>query len=136
MNKMSEPWSPEQVISEQKAVILIGRQFPELKPVNVKTLGEGFDNSVFLVNDQFVFRFPRREIAANLIQTENRILPVITPRMPIPVPNPEYQGIPEDDYPWPFSGYKALPGKTPTGLTRDQRMLSVEPLRIIFQNIA
>lgn len=130
---MSQPWSPEQVISEQKAAIMIGRQFPELKPVIVKVLGEGFDNSVFLVNSQYVFRFPRREIAANLIQTENKLLPVIALQMPIPVPNPAFQGIPEDNYPWPFSGYKILSGTTPTRLSREQRLQSVEPLALFLK---
>lgn len=94
----------------------------------MKVLGEGFDNSVFLVNNRYVFRFPRREIAAHLIQTENRLLPVLAPLLPIPVPNPQFQGIPEDQYPWPFGGYTILSGKTPTNLTLEQRMSSVEPL--------
>lgn len=91
--------------------MIIEKQFPELKPVNVKVLGEVFDNSVFLINDQYVFRFPRREIAANLIQIENRILPVIAPLLPIPIPNPQFLGIPEGHYPWPFGGYQILCGK-------------------------
>ncbi|WP_413303663.1 phosphotransferase [Bacillus sp. 1P10SD] len=125
---MSQPWSPERVISEQEAGRMIEKQFSRLKPASLKVLGEGFDNTVFLVNNQYVFRFPRREIAANLIQTENRLLPVIEPLLTIPIPNPKYQGIPEGDYPWPFGGYEILPGKTPARLTKEQRMQSVEPL--------
>ncbi|MGG3562128.1 phosphotransferase [Neobacillus rhizosphaerae] len=125
---MSQPWSPERVISEQEVRRMIEKQFSRLKPASLKVLGEGFDNSVFLVNNQYVFRFPRREIAANLIQTENRLLPVIEPLLPIPIPNPKFQGIPEGDYPWPFGGYEILPGKTPARLTKEQRMQSVEPL--------
>jgi len=125
---MSQPWSPDQVISEKRAGMIIENQFPELKPVKVRVLGEGFDNSVFLVNDRYVFRFPRRKISPNLIQTENRLLPVLAPLLPIPIPNPQFQGIPEDQYPWPFAGYKILSGKTPARLTPKQRMDSVEPL--------
>ncbi|MFJ7725311.1 phosphotransferase [Neobacillus sp. NPDC097160] len=125
---MSQPWSPEQVISEKRASMIIENQFPEFKPVTVKVLGEGFDNSVFLINDRYVFRFPRREIAAQLIQTENRLLPVLAPLLPIPVPSLQFQGIPEDHYPWPFGGYTILSGITPTNLTLEQRMSSVEPL--------
>jgi aminoglycoside phosphotransferase (APT) family kinase protein len=125
---MSNPWSPEIEISTLQAELMIGRQFPELRPFHVKVLGEGFDNSVFLVNGQFVFRIPRREMAAGLLETENRLLPVIAPMLPIPVPNPIFVGVPKGRYPWPFAGYKLLDGTVPSGLTREQRMLSVEPL--------
>ncbi|MDQ1147728.1 aminoglycoside phosphotransferase (APT) family kinase protein [Bacillus sp. SORGH_AS 510] len=125
---MSQPWSPERVISEREAIELIEKQFAQLKPASLKVLGEGFDNTVFLVNQQYVFRFPRKELAASLIQTENRLLPVIEPLLPIPIPNPKYRGTPEGDYPWPFGGYEILPGKTPAKLTKEQRMLSVKPL--------
>lgn len=125
---MSQPWSPERVISELEAIELIEEQFPQLKPATLKVLGEGFDNTVFLVNELYVFRFPRKALAAGLIQTENRLLPVIESALPIPVPNPQFQGQPSGEYPWPFGGYKMLPGKTPARLTKEQRMLSVEPL--------
>lgn len=125
---MSSPWSPERVISNEEAVMLIEKQFPRLKPVRIQVLGEGFDNSVFLINEQFVFRFPRREIAVNLLRVENRLLPVVVPLLPLPVPDPIFQGIQEEGYPWPFAGYKLLSGKPLSCLTPEQRMLSVEPL--------
>lgn len=125
---MSNPWSPEVEVSVSKAEMMVEKQFPELKPVSVKVLGEGFDNSVFLVNGQFVFRIPRREIAAGLIETENALLPVVAPSLPIPVPNPIFRGVPDEDYPLPFAGYKLLAGVVPTCLTLEQRLLSVEPL--------
>lgn len=125
---MGLPWSPERVISNKEAATLIESQFPQLKPVQIQILGEGFDNSVFLVNGEFVFRFPRREIAVNLLKTENLLLPVIATALPIPVPDPIFQGIPEEGYSWPFAGYKLLSGRTPTALTQEERMLSVESL--------
>ncbi|WP_164745619.1 phosphotransferase [Neobacillus mesonae] len=125
---MNQPWSPEKLISDLKAAEIIEKQFPKLKPVTTEILGEGFDNSVFLVNKQFVFRFPRREIAAKLMQTENRALPALAPLLPIPAPNPLFIGKPEAEYPWQFGGYEILPGKTAAALTHEQRMLSVEPL--------
>lgn len=125
---MSQAWSPEIEISKDKAELMIEKQFPQLKPVKATVLGEGFDNSVFLINNEYVFRFPRREIAAELIRTENRILPVISPNLPIATPNPIFHGAPEDDYPWEFGGYKSLEGMTPTKLTAEQRLKSAKPL--------
>ena len=123
---MSVPWTPERALTATEAGQMIEKQFPELKPVTLQMLGEGFDNSVFLVNHFYVFRFPRREIAAELIGTENRLLRVLAPELPISVPNPQFQGIPNEDYPWPFAGYAMIDGKPPSRLTLEQRLLSAE----------
>lgn len=125
---LTEPWKPEKAVSPSEAAQLIEKQFPELKPAKVQKLGEGFDNSVFKVNDRYVFRFPRREIAAELIETENRLLPVIAPMLPIPIPNLQFQGTADDSYPWPFSGYPMIDGTSPKQLTEEQRLMSTEPL--------
>lgn len=53
---------------------------------------------------------------------------MLEPLLLIVIPNPIFIGKPKDDYPWPFGGYKVLPGKTPARLTLEQRLLSVEPL--------
>lgn len=125
---MNQSWSPDRVITENEAKNLIEEQFPILKPVTIKKFGEGFDNSAFVVNETFIFRFPRRELAAELINTENRLLPVLATKLPISVPNPDFIGVPGGDYPWSFSGYRSLNGNTPTQLTHDQRLLSAEGL--------
>ncbi|WP_462408591.1 phosphotransferase [Neobacillus sp. Marseille-QA0830] len=132
---MTEPWSPEHAVTINRATSIIQKQFPQLQPVRVTNLGEGFDNSVFRVNNQYVFRFPRREIAANLMRTECRILPSIAPKMPIPIPNPLFLGMAEGDYPWPFAGYALLRGKTPTALTEEQRIQSAKPLALFLKKL-
>lgn len=130
---MSQIWSPDKVVSEQGAARIIEKQFPQLKPVKAVVLGEGFDNVVFLVNNKFVFRFPRREFAAELIQTENKILPVLSSLLPIPIPNPIFQGVLEGGNPWTYGGYKSLPGKTPKRLSEEQRMKSAIPLALFLR---
>lgn len=115
-------------MTEKKAAQIIKQQFPEFKPVNIDVLGEGFDNSAFLVNNQYVFRFPLRKKASKLIEIENRLLPVISQLVPVAVPNPQYFGKPNGYYPWSFGGYKILSGNNPTSLTSSQRSLSVEVL--------
>ena len=37
----------------------------------------GFDNTVMNVNHDWVFRFPRREIAVRLLETEGKLLPLL-----------------------------------------------------------
>jgi aminoglycoside phosphotransferase (APT) family kinase protein len=125
---MVQPWSAEQVVSQQLAYQLINEQFPELEVIHLNELGEGFDNTVFAVNDCYVFRFPRRAIAVDLLKTENRILPQLVPYLPVEIPEPIFIGKPSNIYPWPFTGYRLVSGKTPGTLTNQTRLKSIKPL--------
>ena len=124
---MGNPWSPEQTVSESLAEKLITKDFPELHSVHAKLLGKGFDNTVFEVNGCYVFRFPRRQIAVDLLQTEERLLPML-PDMGIAIPVPIFSGSPGFDYKWPYLGYSFLPGQPPAELTEKQRASMAIPL--------
>jgi aminoglycoside phosphotransferase (APT) family kinase protein len=118
---MMPMWNPEYVVTKEIGRKLIGEQFPELAPVSLRPLGEGFDNTVYEVNEQFVFRFPRREIAVRLLQTEGRILPFLVSVLPLPIPEPIYFGKANPDYKWPYIGYRKVKGVTADRLTLPQR---------------
>jgi aminoglycoside phosphotransferase (APT) family kinase protein len=75
-------------------------------------LGAGSDNSAFLVNDAFVFRFPRRQLAVELLETEVRVLPALAPALPLAIPVPRLVGSPGSDVPLAFAGDSFLPGRT------------------------
>jgi hypothetical protein len=49
-------WKPEIEVSEEFARGLLARQFLELSVHSLKPMGTGWDNTVFLVNDIWVFR--------------------------------------------------------------------------------
>jgi aminoglycoside phosphotransferase (APT) family kinase protein len=55
-------------------------------------------------------RVPRREAAAAILRNEQRWLPVLAPRLPLPVPEPVRTGEPGAGYPWPWSVVPFLPG--------------------------
>jgi aminoglycoside phosphotransferase (APT) family kinase protein len=77
----------------------------------ITTLATGWDNTAFLVDDRWLFRFPRREIAVPGVRTEIALLPRLAPVLPLPIPNPTYIGQPSDRYRWPFFGAEMLPGR-------------------------
>ncbi|WP_433469360.1 phosphotransferase [Spirillospora sp. CA-128828] len=104
-------WAPEHEVGAELAATLIGRSFPELRGVPVERLATGWDNTVFLVGGEWVFRFPRRRIAVAGVERELAVLPVLAPRLPLPVPVPCFAGEPSDDFPWPFWGARRLPGR-------------------------
>src|ERR1700676_2615249 len=127
---MQRPWTAEIEVSAALAQVLIESQFAELAPIRIAPLGVGWDNTAYRVNGEYVFRFPRRQIAVELILTETRLLPLVAPRLSLPVPVPKFVGQPTERYPWPFSGYRMLAGRTAcaAGMDDRQRIAAAEPL--------
>jgi aminoglycoside phosphotransferase (APT) family kinase protein len=81
-----------------------------LEDARLRKLAEGWDNSVWVVDERYVFRFPRREVAIPGVERELRMLPKLAPLLPLPVPRPAFVGKPTDGYPWPFFGAELIPG--------------------------
>jgi len=121
-------WDAEWEVNEKQARTLIGRQFPQLSSKQVKRLGWGWDNTVFLIGDEYVFRFPRRTIAVGSIRMEGKLLPKLEAYITIPYPKPLFYGEASHEYPAPFLGYAYVPGDFPIGLTDERRALSAEML--------
>ena len=103
-------WAAEIVADEPLARRLIASQFPEVTLETVELLGQGWDNTVYLVDGRWVFRFPRREIAVPAIERQLRVLPQLAPMLPLPVRDPVFAGWPNDGFPWPFTG-RAAPAR-------------------------
>jgi aminoglycoside phosphotransferase (APT) family kinase protein len=123
-------WTAEWVVSRDLARSLIETQLPQFAPARVELVGAGWDNTAFRVNDGYIFRFPRRQIAVPLLDAETRLLPWMAPRLPLPIPVPTFTGCPTPEFPCPFAGYRLLPGRTACGaaLTANQRIAAAEPL--------
>jgi aminoglycoside phosphotransferase (APT) family kinase protein len=109
---MSREWDADVELSQAAAGRLIERQFPVFAPARLALLGAGWDNTAYLVNDAFVFRFPRRQIAVPLLEREARVMPRLAPHLPLPVPVPRWLGTAADGYPYAFAGYLYVPGTT------------------------
>lgn len=127
---MTPQWQAEYTVPPDLARNLIERQFPQLAPLNLTLLAEGWDNTVYRVNRELVFRFPRRQIAVPLIETERHLLPFVGPLLPLRIPQPRFHGSPTDEYPWPFLGYSLLRGRTVprANLAEPARLALAEPL--------
>lgn len=133
---MAEIWDAERVVTPDSARRLIEEQFPELAPAKVEILGEGFDNTVYRVNERWVFRFPRRGVAVRLLETEARLLPEVAALgLPLDVPRPAFAGRPSEAFGWPFLGYEAVPGRTPGRLGARERGASASALGTFLQGL-
>lgn len=79
---------------------LLEDQRPDLAAIEPTLLANGWDNVSFRLGERLVARFPRRSLAAALIENEARWLPDLAPGLPLPVPVPLFVGEPGRGYPW------------------------------------
>jgi aminoglycoside phosphotransferase (APT) family kinase protein len=117
-------WDAELAVDEERVRALLSEQFAELDAGSARLLGEGWDNSVWAVEDRWAFRFPRRQIAIPGVEREIALLPRLAPIVPVPIPVPVFVGEPSDRFPWPFFGAPLLGGAEPADavLTEDDRV--------------
>jgi aminoglycoside phosphotransferase (APT) family kinase protein len=116
-----QEWAPELVVDEQLARRVVGAQFPDLRLSTLELLGEGWDMTVWLVDGEWTFRFPRREFALAGIGREIALLPGLAQRLPLPIPVPTLIGRPSEEFRWPFYGAPFLPGKEVADAELDDR---------------
>jgi aminoglycoside phosphotransferase (APT) family kinase protein len=80
---------------------------PELADQPLRLVANGWDNMLFRLGPDLLVRLPRRELAVPLVEHEQRWLPELAPRLPLPVPAPVFAGRPlrrpEVEFPWPWS---------------------------------
>src|SRR3954470_11857510 len=79
-------------------------------PRTLTQIGEGWDNTVWLADERWAFRFPRREVAVPGVERELAVLGELAPQLPLPIPVPEFVGEPGEQFPWPFFGAELVPG--------------------------
>lgn len=104
-------WAAEVTVDEALARRLIEAQFPQIELRSLRLLGQGWDMTVWLADEQWVFRFPRRELVIRGLRNEISHLRELAPLLPLPIPSPTHLGKPSPDYPWPFYGAPFLPGR-------------------------
>ena len=104
-------WSPEVVVGEELARDLAGDRLPVARGAPMRLLGEGWDSTVWLLGEEWVLRFPRREVVVPGFLRELDVLPRIAPRLPLAVPVAAVRGEPDERFPWPWAAFRLLPGR-------------------------
>jgi aminoglycoside phosphotransferase (APT) family kinase protein len=90
---------------------LLREQHPDLATLPIEAADTGWDNAMFRLGTELAVRMPRRSIAIALIEHEQRWLPEIAARVPLPVPRPLRIGVPDDSYRAPWSVVPWLTGR-------------------------
>ena len=68
-------WDGNVGLKTDDVIRLIEEQF-SMKIKDIIFISSGWDNDVYAINDKYLFRFPRRDIANKLIKTEGDILQI------------------------------------------------------------
>lgn len=95
--------SAEVEIDEPLVRGLLSDQFPDLAALSIELVAEGWDNAVLRLGDDLCVRLPRRAAAVPLLEHEQRWLPQLAARLPLPVPAPVHVGVPGRGFPWRWS---------------------------------
>ena len=82
---MEEP-PAEFEIDEVLVNELLATQHPDLAGLPLRPVGSGWDNAIFRLGSELSVRLPRRALSVPLVLNEQRWLPEIAPRLPLPIP--------------------------------------------------
>lgn len=107
------PGTPPAEVAIDPALVagLLADQHPDLAALPLRAVDAGWDNAIFRLGDELAVRLPRRTAAADLIAHEQRWLPGLAPRLPLPAPAPLRAGGPGRGYPWRWSVLRWLDGE-------------------------
>jgi len=82
---MTDAPAPDLRVDAALAARLVAAQHPDLAGP-IELVANGWDNVMFRLGDRYAIRLPRRRLAIALIRNEQRWLPVLAPRLPVPIP--------------------------------------------------
>ena len=117
----------EVLIDPELVRSLLADQHADLVSLELVEVAFGWDNVIFRLGEDLLVRLPRRAVAAELVLNEQRWLPLLAPRLPLPIPVPLRFGVAGRGFPWAWSVCSWFAGETaaeaPLGLERAAREL-------------
>lgn len=96
-------WPAAEVFIHQGLVRdLVDTQFPQFEGLELTSIAEGFDNSLWRLGDNLVVRLPRRQMAVEPLENELRWLDAVAGHVSLRTPLPLRRGAPSERYAWPW----------------------------------
>jgi aminoglycoside phosphotransferase (APT) family kinase protein len=89
----------ETEISEDLVRALLREQHPDLAELPVREVAGGWGNQMWRLGDELAVRMQRMDNSPDLQLKERRWLPVLAPRLPLPIPTPVRDGAPSERFP-------------------------------------
>lgn len=92
---------------------LIATQFPQWADLPINPVEcSGWDNRTFHLGEHMTVRLPSAMEYSAQVEKEHCWLPKLAPFLPLPIPVPIAKGKPAEGYPWHWSIYRWIDGKT------------------------
>lgn len=115
---------------------LIDEQFPAWRHLPLRPVDRsGHDNRTFRLGDELTVRLPSHERYAPAIEKEQRWLPVLGPRLSLPITVPVAKGEPTAYYPLPWSVNRWVAGEPVTSENTPDRERLAEDLAVFLQEL-
>lgn len=89
---------------------VVAAQFPQLAEAPVRRFGAGWDNELYSVGADWIFRMPKRAERLPWLKREIEVMAIVGGALGAEVPRFEYVGAPSPEFPYPFVGYRRLAG--------------------------
>ncbi|MFD7719140.1 aminoglycoside phosphotransferase family protein [Streptomyces sp. NPDC059814] len=90
---------------------LLGEQHPDLAGLAIREVAGGWGNQMWRLGDELAVRMQRMDPTPELQLKERRWLPVLAPRLPLPVPTPVRFGEPSERFPKHWTVMTWVPGE-------------------------
>ncbi len=94
------------MVDKKELIGKINGEFPGLKFSQIKLINCGFDHMVLLLDNKYIFRFPKDQHYKRKIKIEMSLLNKLKNKTDVAIPH--YEFVPPDGS---FGGYKVIPGK-------------------------
>lgn len=90
---------------------LLQEQHPDLAGLAIREVAGGWGNQMWRLGDELAVRMQRMDPTPELQLKERRWLPVLAPRLPLPVPTPVRFGEPSERFPKHWTVMTWVPGE-------------------------
>src|SRR5215475_12238169 len=108
------PWHNDFPLDPARVATIVADDVAgELAVERVEALGEGWDFTTFLVDGDWVFRFPKRRQSARQLAREHKLLNALAPALadqPIGIPSYRFFVTASKGFPLGYVGYRYLHG--------------------------
>lgn len=90
---------------------VLRESFPNLCVKKLDPLGSGYNCDAFLVNDQYVFKFPKSEQANESLKNEELALDYLKDKLPLSIPQIKFSSDDNGLFPYRVIGYEQIRGR-------------------------
>jgi aminoglycoside phosphotransferase (APT) family kinase protein len=132
---MKKSWTSDVELNDEKVKSIVQTALPRIQFTTFRKLDEGWDNALYLFDEDIIVRFCKRKIVIPFMQVEIKALQWISNHIQFPLPRIIDTGVFDNEY--PFFSYNMLPGTIVANLNlnEEERAALVEPMATYMRQL-